>query len=209
MSDQLNSLMSKKIAKIFPTTIIGYDHPDFKTINSKILMQLSSEAFTPAPHQPYQTLDNHLEERSDYKELFDWFNVCIEDYRQSFEFHCEKFKIVLAWANKSDQNGSHSMHVHPNAFISGVYYLSDNPSPTYFEDPRYQIRSGWAVATHHPMNDNVWPCPSETGSLVLFPSWLPHYTEAQPFDGIRYSISFNVIPIGTTNKGSLIELNLT
>ena len=209
MSDKNTISLKKKIANIFPTTVVGYDNPNYQTTNSKIITQLESEAYTPAPHQPYQTIDNHLEERDEYKELFDWFNICIEDYRRSFQFHCEKFKIVLAWANKSDKNGSHRMHVHPNAFISGVYYLSDNPSPTYFEDPRYQIRSGWWVATHHPINDNVWPCPSETGSLVLFPSWMPHYTEAQPFEGMRYTISINVIPVGATNKGSLVELNLS
>jgi hypothetical protein len=38
---------------------------------------------------------------------------------------------------------------------------------------------------------------------------MPHYTEAQPFEGLRYTISINVIPVGATNKGSLVELNLT
>lgn len=201
--------LEKKIAKIFPTTVIGYDNPNFSALNSKIIVQLETEAYTPPPHQPYQTVDNHLEQRKEYEELFDWFELCIEDYRNYFQFHCEKLKIVLAWANKSDENGSHRMHVHPNSFLSGVYYLSDNLSPTYFEDPRYQIRSGWLVATNHPINDNVWTCPSETGSLVLFPSWLPHYTVAQPFEGVRYTISINVIPVGATNKGSLVELNLS
>lgn len=205
----MNKSLPKKIANTFPTTIVGYDNPNFQKLNSIIIEKLESEAFTPEPRQPFQTLDNHLEIREEYKELYDWFNICLEDYRKTFQYHCEQFKIVLSWANKADQHGSHRMHVHPNSFLSGIYYLSENPSPTYFEDPRYQIRAGWFVATTHPINDNVWPCPSETGSLVLFPSWMPHYTEAQPFEGLRYTISINVIPVGATNKGSLVELNLT
>lgn len=202
-------LLNKNVASIFPTVVIGYANPNYETINNSILQELAEEAYTPPPHQPYQTVDNHLEESVKYKLLFDWFNVCIEDYRRTFEYHCEKFKIILAWANRSDKDGAHRMHVHPNSFVSGIYYLSDNPSPTYFEDPRYQLRSGWTVATHHPINDSVWPCPSETGSLVLFPSWLPHYTSACPSEEMRYTISFNVIPVGATNKGSLVELNLS
>jgi len=201
-------LLTKKIAKIFPTAVIGYDNPNFQKINKDIIEQLEREVFTPPPHQPFQTIDNHLEIREEYKELYKWFDECLEDYRKSFQYHCEKFKIILSWANKSNKDGSHRMHVHPNSFISGVYYLSENTSPTYFEDPRYQRRGGWVVATQHPIDDNVWTCPSETGSLVLFPSWLPHYTEAQPFEDWRYTISFNAIPVGHTNKGSLIELHL-
>jgi uncharacterized protein (TIGR02466 family) len=203
------NLIPKKVANIFPTTIVGYDNPNFQTTNKNIIGLLEKEAYTPEPHQPYQTIDNHLELRKEYKELYDWFDLCLEDYRRTFQYHCEKFKIILSWANKADEKGSHRMHVHPNSFVSAVYYLSENPSPTYFEDPRYQIRAGWFVATRHPVADNVWPCPSETGSLVLFPSWLPHYTEAQPFDGLRYTISFNAIPVGATNKGSLVEMNLS
>lgn len=203
-----NGLLPKKVAHIFSTSVIGYDNPNFSTVNKKIIEQLEKEAYTPPPHQPFQTVDNHLEIRKEYKELYDWFDLCLEDYRKTFQYHCEKFKIILSWANKADYGGSHRMHVHPNSFISGIYYLSDDCSPTYFEDPRYQIRAGWFVATNHPINDNVWSCPSETGSLVLFPSWAPHYTEAQPFDGWRYTISFNAIPVGATNKGSLVEMNL-
>lgn len=202
-------LLPKKVAHTFSTTVVGYDNPNFAEMNQRIIQQLETEAYTPEPHQPFQTVDNHLELRKEYKELYDWFDIVLEDYRRTFEYRCEKFKIILSWANKSDQYGSHREHVHPNSFISGIYYLSENPSPTYFEDPRFQIRAGWFVATNHPINNNVWPCPSETGSLVLFPSWAPHYTEAQPFEGFRYTISFNAIPVGKTNQGSLIEMNLT
>tara|TARA_B110000503_G_C7099365_1_gene393095 strand:+ start:158 stop:793 length:636 start_codon:yes stop_codon:yes gene_type:complete len=202
------NLMPKNVAQIFPTYIIGYENPDKEIDNQSVIKFLETQEFTPGPHQPYQTIDNHLENSLEIKKLYDWFNACLEDYRKTFNYACDGYKIILSWANKANSSGSHRMHVHPNSFISGIYYLSDSPSPTYFEDPRYQLRSGWFVATDHPIQDSVWTCPSDTGSLVLFPSWLPHFTEGQPFDGWRYSISFNVIPVGVTNSGSLTEMNL-
>jgi len=208
MTENPRNLMQKKIANIFPTCIVGYDNPNFQTTNKHLIEELEKLELTPEPHQPFQTIDNHLENNPAYSEFYKWVNTCLEDYRLSFRYHCDKFKIILSWGNKADRNGAHRMHVHPNSFISGIYYISENPSPTFFEDPRYQIRSGWWVATEHEVNNNVWACPSETGSLVLFPSWLPHYTDAQPFDGWRWTISFNAIPVGTTNKGSLTEMNL-
>jgi uncharacterized protein (TIGR02466 family) len=208
MAENPRNLLPKKIANIFPTCIVGYDNPNFQTMNRQLIEELEKLEFTPGPHQPFQTIDNHLENNPAFSEFNKWVSLCLEDYRRTFRYHCDKFKIILSWANKSDQNGAHRMHVHPNSFISGIYYVSENPSPTFFEDPRYQIRSGWSVATEHEVNNNVWPCPSETGNLVLFPSWLPHYTDAQPFEGWRWTISFNVIPVGATNKGSLTEMNL-
>jgi uncharacterized protein (TIGR02466 family) len=187
---------------------VGYDNPNFQTMNKQLIEELEKLELTPGPHQPFQTIDNHLENNPAFSEFNKWISLCLEDYRRTFRYHCDEFKIILSWANKSDQNGAHRMHVHPNSFISGIYYVSENPSPTFFEDPRYQIRSGWLVATEHEVNNNVWPCPSETGTLVLFPSWLPHYTDAQPFEGWRWTISFNAIPVGATNKGSLTEMNL-
>jgi uncharacterized protein (TIGR02466 family) len=203
------NLMPKNLAKIFPTYIIGYENPSKEVDNQEIIKFLETQEFTPGPHQPYQTIDNHLENSPDLEKFYGWLRDCLEDYRATFNYHCGGFKIILSWANKSNSNGSHRMHVHPNSFLSGVYYVSENPSPTYFEDPRYQTRAGWFVATEHPVHDNVWTCPSSDGSLVIFPSWLPHYTEAQPFDGWRYTISFNAIPIGATNLGSLTEMNLS
>jgi uncharacterized protein (TIGR02466 family) len=208
MSENPRNLLPKKIANIFPTCIVGYDNPNFQTMNRQLIEELEKLEVTPGLHQPFQTIDNHLENNPAFSEFYKWVSLCLEDYRRTFRYHCDKFKIILSWANKSDQNGAHRMHVHPNSFISGIYYISENPSPTFFEDPRYQIRSGWWVATEHEVNNNVWPCPSETGNLVLFPSWLPHYTDAQPFEGWRWTISFNAIPVGATNKGSLTEMNL-
>jgi uncharacterized protein (TIGR02466 family) len=210
MSDEIENprgLMNKKVAKIFPTYLLGYDNPNYVDQNKHIIEVLDKEAFTPGPQQPWQTLDNHLESRSDFKEFFTWVYECLEDYRRTFMYHCDEFKIVIAWANKANQAGAHNMHVHPNSFISGVYYVTENPTPTMFEDPRYQLRSGITVASHSQMESKVFEGPSEAGLLVLFPSWLPHFTESSKFDGIRYTISFNVVPAGATNKGSLTEFN--
>jgi len=200
--------MDKKVANIFPTTIVAYDNPKYLDHNTKILQLLDKEEFSPPPDQPFQTIDNHLERREEFQELYSWFYECLEDYRKTFRYDCDTFEIVLSWANKSDKTGAHKPHIHPNSFLSAIYYISENPSPTFFEDPRYQIRTGIVIRSATPIGHNVWPCPSETGSLVIFPSWLEHYTDAQEnLKGWRYTISFNVLPRNIVNEGTLIEAN--
>lgn len=211
MEQQNQGLLRKNLAQIFPTYVLGYDDPKASEHIPLILDYVNQGKWSPAPHQPYQTIDNHLHERPELKSFFDWVHLVLEDYRRTWKYHTESIKVNLSWVNKSDSNGAHQQHVHPNSFISGVYYLSKDSSPTLFEDPRYQTRSGLMVASDSEMAFNTWGCPSNTGSLILFPSWLPHYTvadsEIQPGD-YRYTLSFNSLPYGNTNTGSLIEIQL-
>ena len=201
-----SGLLQKKMSNIFSTYILGYDNPDFEEHNKIIMDLMETEPFKDV--QPYQTIDNHLEKRDELKDFFNWVDLCLEDYRRTFQYNCDKFKTILSWVNKADWRGAHRSHVHPNSFISAVYYISENPCPTYFEDPRIQTRSGWMVGSLSPANHVIWECPSETGTLVLFPSWLPHYTEPhEKFEGWRYTLSFNAIPAGVANKDTLLEFN--
>ena len=45
----------------------------------------------------------------------------------------------------------------------------------------------------------------EEGDIVLFPSWLEHFTEPSTFSGKRITISLNVMPKGITSPMGLIE----
>lgn len=199
--------MQKKVAEIFPTIIVGYENPNFSEINPKLIAVLEGMAYTPPPYTPEQTLDNHLEKNPAFAELFEWINQCVEDYRRTFKYQCDSLVPVLSWVNRGNKDTAHTSHTHPNSFISGIYYISENPSPTFFEDPRFQIRNGVSVHSFSKFGQNVWPCPSETGTLVLFPSWLEHYVDAQPnLVGDRYTLSLNIMPRGLVNGNSLTEI---
>ena len=56
-----------------------------------------------------------------------------------------------------------------------------------------------------PLEQNVWTCPATAGDLVIFPSWLNHWTEPQDFEGERMTLSFNIMPTGVVNKQTLME----
>jgi len=201
-----NDNLCKKITQIFSIPIVSYDNKNYKSMNSDIISKLEFETYKEYHTHPNQTLENHLEKRDEYKDLYNWFDDCLEDYRKLFQYDCEQFKIILSWANVSNDKNSHGMHTHPNSFISGIYYLSENSSPTYFQDIK-DVNSGWRVSSRNAILNDIWKSPSKTGSLLLFPSWMPHCTKSKPFEGLRYTISFNVIPVGA-NKGGLTEFEI-
>jgi len=86
-------------------------------------------------------------------------------------------------------------HVHSNALLSGVFYAKapENCGNLLFKDPAYVAKTMFmrtvgefpSVATMHVID-------VATGSMVLFPAWLPHQTEANESKEDRVIVSFNL-----------------
>lgn len=148
-------------------------------------------------------------------DLFDWDFVCITELRKRLrayisdlfanvmiqdspsadrEFHFE------AWANILRYGQYHSVHSHPNAFWSGVYYVTGNPDagPAHpfsgkleLLDPRpgasLQYSEGSSLYGRFLVNPS-------SGQMVIFPGWLQHQVHPLFGDGERITIAFNVIP---------------
>ncbi len=107
-----------------------------------------------------------------------------------------RFEITGCWVNTLEPGAAHSMHSHPNNFLSGVYYVQVQPGADNinFHDPRPQtgiIRPPVIELTAY-NTDQVVVSVAE-GMLLLFPAWLPHSVSANRSDRQRVSISFNVM----------------
>ena len=76
------------------------------------------------------------------------------------------------------------------------YYLTDG-APTFFDDPCtprvYDTLDVW----YHDKMESDWgineKVDAEAGKLILFPSWLKHYSGRQMDDYDRWTISFNSV----------------
>ncbi|MEL7312379.1 MAG: 2OG-Fe(II) oxygenase family protein [Pseudomonadota bacterium] len=103
-----------------------------------------------------------------------------------------------AWANVLTTGAYNSLHAHPNALWSGVYYLTDNevaegyPFSGRLEliDPRPAASVGFADDMR--LNGRFMINPRE-GQIIVFPSWLQHCVH--PYFGVeaRVSVAFNVV----------------
>jgi uncharacterized protein (TIGR02466 family) len=104
--------------------------------------------------------------------------------------------ITGCWANVNAPAAEHKMHAHPNNFLSGVYYVQvqDGADTISFHDPRPQtavIRPPVIDLTAY--NTDRVVVAVRTGTLVLFPAWLPHSVDANESERPRISISFNAM----------------
>lgn len=103
---------------------------------------------------------------------------------------------LTAWSVVMDAQGHQLPHVHPAAWVSGVYYVQI-PPVIAASDPQH---AGW-IAFGEPPDEFVLPGghpverirPSE-GRMFLFPSWFWHHTVPFAGDTQRICIAFDVLP---------------
>ena len=102
--------------------------------------------------------------------------------------------VLWGWAVSYRAGHTQGLHVHPNANVSGVYYVTAPPQALEqgdagkisFYDPR--PRATMAQLPFQATRHRVAPVP---GDMYLFPSWLEHAVSAFQGEGERLCIAFN------------------
>lgn len=99
------------------------------------------------------------------------------------------------WVNIMPETAAHSMHLHPNSFISGTYYVVTPPGcpGLKFEDPRLASLMAAPPKLPNVRDENrlYTTYPAEAGNVILFESWLRHEVAQNRTKEERISISFN------------------
>ena len=118
-------------------------------------------------------------------------------------------RITQSWVNKNPILSSHHKHNHSNSIVSGVYYISDNPSALYLEkiaNTPFRLSEGKSTT----YNKEQIGIDCFKNMLILFPSDLHHYVKQNTSMEDRYSIAFNTFfsgSIGDSNFLNHLELN--
>jgi len=191
-----------KTLDIFPVTLHKFSNPDPRP--SEVISIIEE-------HQPaqrsgdwaqweemrVQTTDGVLHREPKLKFLMDWFRQCLNEYREYYGLDCDGLDIAVCWGNKSapGRKAAHHVHNHNLSYVSAVYYITKG-SPTVFLDPLASkggtnMDINWSK--NRQIEREVYP---EPGSLIMFPSWLPHCSRPHMGNEPRYTMSFNALPTG-------------
>ena len=118
------------------------------------------------------------------------------------------FTISTSWLTKCEKGESSQVHSHANSFWSGVYYYGEkydgssslafeNPLNNYMRDYGFYVMSEKATQ-YNKLSERVTP---HKIGLVLFPSYLKHKILKHDSDIPRYSLAFNIVPVGHYGTG--------
>ena len=113
--------------------------------------------------------------------------VTTEVYKKEDPAPLDRVRIFM-WAAIHDSCMAHMPHTHPNATVSGVYYVNvpEGSGDLFFEDPRGAL----------PPFGNRHIVKPQAGKILLFPPWLVHGVAPScgvSSDNPRISLSFNVL----------------
>ena len=113
--------------------------------------------------------------------------ICEHEAYQGVNDH--SFSLNL-WANILGNKGHQISHIHPEALVSGVYYVSVPESIKQASQP--DNRQGFLLFSQPETNNNRYIQPRE-GLIVLFPSYLYHETLPLEYEETRICVAFDVI----------------
>ena len=122
-------------------------------------------------------------------QFIDFYKVDREKYNWEFS---ESWFITN---RKGDYNVS---HVHPNSFLSGVFYLKtyedagDLVFHHHAKNIDYHKQPKDAFKENVNYNSDYWRVTPEDGDLIVFPSFLTHSVEENKNDFQRMVLSFNI-----------------
>ena len=129
----------------------------------------------------------------------------IMSYFKSFKndvlrFESTDLEMTTSWATKVTNNASSQFHAHKNSYYSGVVYLEkpENGGEIEFEDTGINNSS---FKLNEPAERNLFNFESfdiqpQQNLVVFFPSHLRHRIKHYTGHNPRYSIAFNIVPVG-------------
>ena len=195
---------------LFPVVVRKYQIPNHEELNKDLIT-----LFQGYPASQANFPEGVLTSRPDLQNvtgndamttILGHFNDALEDYRLAYQLCCDKLEITLCWFNHAPARSGfgHPLHRHPMSYLSAVYYLTEG-APTIFDDPctprTYDTLDVWRddlMKSELGINEKIDAVP---GQLILFPSWLKHFSGRQMDHFERWSMSFNAMPAGRVNIG--------
>lgn len=135
--------------------------------------------------------------KPEFKPIIDLFQETI--YRSFNFFHGNNDYLIgmeSCWFTVYEQEQFVPSHTHPGSNISGVYYFKaeENCGDIVFKDPIGCMKD--MILNHTPMKVmdgySVLAIKPTTGTMILFPSWMPHETKPNKSGEDRIIFSFNL-----------------
>ena len=104
-------------------------------------------------------------------------------------------EIQYMWANKYFKNGFAAMHNHSPHILTGVFYISmenDDQGRIVFQDPNEAILCTQPQCHEDRVAQNSYSLSIRSGDILVFPSWLKHYTQPNKTDDPKISMAFDI-----------------
>lgn len=196
-----------EVQQLFPTEIFVFNNPAID--NQRLIAELEKLNDVEIKKTSTISMIVDLRNHQEFKELFSWFDQCLNSIKEYMKYDCDRLSITSTWFNVAlaGYNMFQNVHRHSMSMWSAVYYLTEG-SPTEFEDPVIHRTQAQLEVLRFDYNP-FYKVNAEPGKLVIFPSWLYHSSLPHLGDKHRYIISFNCLPDGKINHNLATDSKAT
>ena len=175
-----------------------YDGQDIGKLNNELetfFLFHPKQQYEPGNHTTRYGSQMHFE--SDWHpalgELEGKIKAVVERYlseQASLDANNDQLFTLNLWSNVLNRKGYQISHIHPDAFVSGVYYVTVPKSITPAEQAGG--RQGYLLFSQTESDSHHYVQPEE-GLTVLFPSYFYHETLPLENDETRICVAFDVV----------------
>ncbi len=155
-----------------------------------------SKSNYPGGYTSYGSMDRLHQFSSTYDGLRKRIDRHVRAYARQLDWNLGERSLQMTdcWLNIMPRGTAHSFHLHPQAVVSGTYYVKTPAGcpGLKFEDPR--LSSLMAAPPRRgtdPAQQAHVLYPARAGQVILFESWLRHEVPANTVAAERVSVSFN------------------
>ena len=193
-------IKNSDVLSIFPTPVWKFEltAEAQKTVHKNILETL--EGIRPSAAELISAggwqSQHDLHKLDAFRDLVSYIDDTVQIILKFLKIGYDAFEITACWANIIPSGAAHRTHSHPNNYLSAIYYVQTQAGAdtVNFHDPRAQtsiIRPPVTELTADNTDQVVMKV--DSGTLLVFPSYLQHSVESNSSDKERISISFNIM----------------
>jgi len=150
----------------------------------------------------------HLSEERTERTIISFFQTqvfkLLKEVEKAHDWETGEWGKFIPWLNINQKGNFNPPHIHPGNDYSGVYYLCvpQDSGLIHFLDPRSAARlsspdpktekleENW-YAKSNPYDSSIFSYQPEEGKIIIFPSWLMHYSDPNRSEDLRISMPFN------------------
>jgi uncharacterized protein (TIGR02466 family) len=193
----------------FATPIWRFEFSDFEAVNAEILEQLDRRGWEKLDEKQRAAVDeshSFSEDRFVTVDEVPAIGIILEYFikgcnaiarERNWDIREQEVSLQNYWVHATPPGEVTQHHDHKPGLLSGVYYVDkpENSGDLVFVDVNPYHEYGPAVlpGTTDPISRPEIAMPAGNGTMLVFPSWLPHKVPRNDSDRRRVSVSFNAI----------------
>lgn len=143
--------------------------------------------------------DEQILDKNEFFEVKNEIIARAEYFTKNFFGHVYNgLRIVNSWSNTVEKAENIPIHRHVNSYISGVFYLTYGSPLTFYDvtSSQFSVLPTCSDLGKYPRSWSTYTIEPKPGLLVLFPSTMYHLVSTSNDNIKRYSVAFNIYPVG-------------